>query len=136
MTEKKIKFTSTIFDGNETYTTNFYSAGTLHFDENSNITQVDFAEPTDDDLTLETSLTITENEVQITREGHISMMQKFILGEEVCGTYETEFGELATMSVTKALEVDCTVENGEIYLAYDFYLNEEKVSVIQLLIEY
>ena len=136
MVEKKIKFESIVSDGEEKLVTSFFSEGVLHFSDDKNITQIDFSEPTDDELTLETSLFFQDDSIKIQREGQISMIQEFILNEEVHGTYETEFGSLATMSFTKVLDVSADTISGEIYLEYDFYLNGEQVSTIQLAIEY
>ena len=135
MIERKIRFESIVMSDDDELRTHFISDSVMHFSE-GRLTQIDFSEPMEDDLFLETTILLEDESVKIQRQGHVAMEQHFILDEEVEGTYETDYGSFTTTSVTNVLEIDCSVDAGEIYFEYDFYLNYEKVSTIRILIEY
>jgi len=136
MIEKKIKFTSIIADGAEQVFHEFVAIGKVYVAENGTISRIDFPEPIENDLTLETSIIIADNSLKIVREGVISMAQEFVLGEEIVGTYETEYGLMDTAVYTKVLDVSGDSDSGEVYLVYDFYFDAEYASQISLNIEY
>lgn len=136
MVEKKIKFISNVSDDTEQLLSDFTVSGQLFFNENKELMRIVFIEPTENELTLETTIWIDESGLKIVREGYISMAQTFVLDEAVHGTYETEYGFFETKAYTNVLEIIGDENEGSIYLVYDFYLNEERVSVITLTIEY
>jgi len=134
--EKKIKFTSTISDGKEQLDHSFIAYGDVYVSDDGMRRVLDFPEPIEDGLTLATSIILTDDTLKIVREGVVSMAQEFVRGQEIAGTYETEYGELDTSVYTTALEVSGDVDAGEIYLVYDLYLDATYTSQVSLSIEY
>jgi len=134
--EKKIKFTSTISDGNEQLDHAFIAYGDVYANEDGTRRVFDFPEPIDNGLTLATSIILADDKLKIIREGVVSMAQEFIRGEEITGTYETEYGELDTSVFTTVLEFSGDGDTGEIYLVYDLYLDATYTSQVSLTIEY
>jgi len=136
MIEKKIKFMSTISDGIEQLDHDFSVRGTIYLHEDGTLKQLDFPEPVESGLTLETSILMLDGTMSIVRDGAISMAQEFVLGEQVAGTYETEEGTLDTSVYTTVLEVNGDKDSGEIYLVYDLYIDNEYASKVSVTIEY
>jgi len=136
MIEKKINFTSTISDGDEQLDHAFTSTGTIFLTEKGTLNRLDFNEPIEDGLIVETSIIVTNNSLRIMREGLISMAQTFVMAEEVAGTYETDHGVLDVSVYTRVLEITGNGEFGEIYLVYDLYIEHQYTSNVSLNIEY
>jgi len=134
--ERKIKFTSIISDGTDELDHSFIAYGQVSVNEEGMLHKLVFPEPLEDGLTLETMITLTDNRLSIVREGVVSMMQNFILGEEVVGTYETEYGVLDTSVYTVVLEYSGDINSGDIYLVYDLYVDRVYTQQIRLSVEY
>ena len=65
---------------------------------------------------------IWDNEIEIKRTGEVNMLQTFRLNEKCDGHYKNNSGiSFNISSYTKEIQVS----NNQIYLEYDYYLEEE-----------
>lgn len=77
-----------------------------------------------DKSVLNTTITVEywDTEIEIKRTGDVDMLQTFRLNEKCLGYYKNNSGiNLNISSYTKKMQVS----NNQIYLEYDYYLDEE-----------
>lgn len=101
--------------------------------EKNGYTYVLFQEYQSDGDKVNTTVKIGKNEVTLIRNGPVSMRQNYQLGEETSGRYATSFGTWDTKAYTRQLSYLHKKGSYELFLEYDFTLQDELLGIYEWL---
>ncbi len=87
---------------------------------------------------MNTTLRFGEEDAIIIRNGDIKMRMPFVLGQAQRGHYNSQYGQLPIVTVTKAMKFEPseTIQNGRFYLQYELLIGEESVGDYSLELNY
>lgn len=134
---RKMIFQTTIYNGNDTQFFKNEAEGIVVTKDNQ-ITYVTFEDKAEEDERVNSEVTffLEEDGIIMMREGDVMMEQRFEVGKQLHGLYNTSEGNFRTMSDTKNIEIIGNHDNGKIHIEYDAYFSRERIGKITVTVEY
>lgn len=109
------------------------STGTYHCKAGTHYLR--YEEADDEGRITKNRITITENSVELTKQGAVTTQMFFTKGEQNFSCFQTPFGELLLGMTTKSLTLTQSEQLFQVRLVYGLEINGVHVSECELAIE-
>ncbi|MGX9133098.1 DUF1934 domain-containing protein [Rummeliibacillus sp. JY-2-4R] len=95
-------------------------------------------EEVQEDQHMNTTLRFGQEDAIIIRNGDLKMRMPFVLGQAQRGHYNSQYGQLPIVTVTKVMKFEPseTLQNGRFYLQYELFIGGESVGDYALELNY